>query len=264
VFAQRGANAHRIRLGRGLVGMNSPKHRHTLTYPLAGLALILAAIGQPMPGLAQKTASAPIAPTPAPPPTNEPTVSKTEFYKALAPYNSREADDSTDMHARASGSGFQDSVSHYVSNRDENVRDMHYEWLYAHWDHHAHKPVPLMTGINGRDDRIEDIQPVRTECVKVVSKMDEEDQTIPQRIPVSQVDNYQDQWAEMVTGCVNHELEHMIGMKDVIAIMCFQDNKHCIGPVEYPDRKPDAPIQGDAQKASPSTASPLIGNAAKH
>jgi len=177
---------------------------------------------------------------PSPPAQGEPTISKTEFFKALQFYDSNQADNSTRMGSNNMASKSIMRTTGNTPNVAQNAREMHYEWLYARWDHGAHKPVPLMGDLySGRSNRIEDIVPVQDHCVQVVSDMDKEDQTIPQRIPVSQVQDFMDQWAFMTVACVNKRLSEMRGEKDLIAILCFQDNKHCFGPKEYPDEKPN-------------------------
>ena len=170
----------------------------------------------------------------------EPTISKTEFIKALQVYDSNSADNSTRIAGPANMGSMRALQSGYTPNGGQNSREMRYQWFYAHWDHKAHKPVPLMNDVhNGRAAGIEDIVSVQDHCVKIVAQMDAEDHTIPARIPISQVNEFMDQWAFMTVACVNKRLSEMRGEKDVIAIICFQDNKHCFGPKEYPDEKPN-------------------------
>ncbi len=143
----------------------------------------------------------------APEIADEPTVSKTEFYRQLRVYNTNDGAEGKPL-----------------------ASETRYVWVYEQWDHKTHKPYPfhIETG------RLREIDPIRTDCLETVSKMDAENKTIPQRIAESKVSTYMDQWAEMVVACVNKQLQSTYGERNVLAIICLQSSGGCIGPKEYP------------------------------
>jgi hypothetical protein len=175
----------------------------------AGLAFLL--------GATQATAqTAPAA--------GEPTVSKNEIWRAMA------TDDPTDPsnpRVTIGGAG----VVHVSPVLPMTQR---YHWSYSRTDPSTGHPLEQPYG----DPRRGQIDGYREQCVKLVSKMYDDD-GLPARIPKSQFDNLEDQATEMVLACVNNlHLEREPWMKGIGAIVCEAHTGHCWDPGDIWPRMP--------------------------
>ena len=153
---------------------------------------------------------------PNPGPTSDPLVSKTEIRHALMPSNPDSPNDANDP----------GNAGEKNPNRQGESLDHRYRWSYSRTDPKTGLPLELPH----EDMRRGEIDDFRKDCLDLVSTMDISNGG-PPKIPRSQIENLEDQWAVMVLACVNHlHIQRTRGMRGIGAIMCQSATGQCWGP----------------------------------
>jgi len=151
-----------------------------------------------------------------PAPADDPLVSKTEIRHALLPSNPDSPNDANDP----------GNAGEKNPNRQGESLDHRYRWSYSRTDPRTGLPLELVH----EDMRRSEIDGFRRDCLDLVSDMDIANGG-PSKVPRSQVENLEDQWAVMILACVNHlHIQRTRGMRGIGAIMCQSATGQCWGP----------------------------------